>query len=439
MLQSVKRQAILPARRRFVPKRTAGNSSLAGEANVGSNRWRSFARSRSRSGGRTSRLLASAGAALALGVGTLVVVGAGGTAGAANFAPRGPVATPVALHSGYLADLSHVRTGKPSGVVPPLRKGAGTAAQPPQTSTPIFTPTRTTPFLGPMTWHGGPVQHSPHLYLLLWGSNWTTTTKQKASAGYLESFLRGLGTEKGPTPDHWSTITSQYNDSTGYPSFKKSVYVQAYITTSQPPTGVTRTKLGAEAEAFAEAHTLSTLTTDQVIVATQSGTCPADFAGCGKSGTYCAWHSVVSTPSGTVPYTNLPYLPDANKTGATCGAGFRTSSTPANEGFSIVEGHEYAETVTDPQVGTGWLDRTQLFHNPYEIGDKCVWNDKTTAESFDTGSFVVQPLYSNAAWSTTGSGCVLSATGGGTGGAKSNGTIQTTKTGHGGIHLTGVR
>ena len=290
-----------------------------------------------------------------------------------------------------------------------------------------------------MTWHGGPVQHSPHLYLLLWGSNWTTTTKQKASAGYLESFLRGLGTEKGPTPDHWSTITSQYNDSTGYPSFKKSVYVQAYITTSQPPTGVTRTKLGAEAEAFAEAHTLSTLTTDQVIVATQSGTCPADFAGCGKSGTYCAWHSVVSTPSGTVPYTNLPYLPDANKTGATCGAGFRTSSTPANEGFSIVEGHEYAETVTDPQVGTGWLDRTQLFHNPYEIGDKCVWNDKTTAESFDTGSFVVQPLYSNAAWSTTGSGCVLSATGGGTGGAKSNGTIQTTKTGHGGIHLTGVR
>src|SRR6195952_6032639 len=50
----------------------------------------------------------------------------------------------------------------------------------------------------PLVYHGGPVQHTPKVYLLLWGPNW-------ASGGgdtlYLRNFLAALGVR--PT-DSWS-------------------------------------------------------------------------------------------------------------------------------------------------------------------------------------------------------------------------------------------
>jgi hypothetical protein len=60
-----------------------------------------------------------------------------------------------------------------------------------------------------------------------------------------------------------------------------------------------------------------------------------------------------------------------------------------------VEGHELAETMTNP-LDNGWYDA-----NGNEIGDKCAWTglaDTTTS----AGSFAVQPLWSNQA-----NGCVL--------------------------------
>jgi hypothetical protein len=60
------------------------------------------------------------------------------------------------------------------------------------------------------------------------------------------------------------------------------------------------------------------------------------------------------------------------------------------DGFSIVEGHEYAETVTDPYINA-WLDSSGD-----EIGDKCAWQGLFDL-SVPTGAFAMQPLWSNRA------------------------------------------
>ena len=70
-----------------------------------------------------------------------------------------------------------------------------------------------------------------------------------------------------------------------------------------------------------------------------------------------------------------PYIPDA---GASCGQNFVNSNGPL-DGVTIVEGHEYAETVTDQNPAGGYTDSSGA-----ENGDKCAWITPGTAGgSFD--------------------------------------------------------
>src|SRR5258708_17895720 len=75
------------------------------------------------------------------------------------------------------------------------------------------------------------------------------------------------------------------------------------------------------------------------------------------------------------------------------------------DGLSIVGGHEYAETVTDPFPSSGWLDGSGA-----ENSDKCAWigSGQGAAANISLGSnsFAVQSLWSNAFNSGAG-GCVL--------------------------------
>jgi serine protease len=118
---------------------------------------------------------------------------------------------------------------------------------------------------------------------------------------------------------------------------------------------------------------------------------------------FCAWHDYngdstlsggpVTSPYGDIAFTNLPYITDA---GASCGANFVNSgSAGADDGISIVEGHEYAETITDQNPAGGWTDSSG-----YETGDKCAWiTPGTSGGSFDltlpTGTFAMQTTWAN--------------------------------------------
>jgi serine protease len=312
--------------------------------------------------------------------------------------PAAPHATVINLHHAYLAHLGHTKAGKIAGIMYPRGKRPKGA----KTTTSCSEPNC------PLVYNGGSVQHSPHVYLLLWGPHWSSDPAQAASASYLESFFAGLGVQP---QDSWSTITGLYGDGTGYPAFSGSVYKGAFQDTSTPPTGVDQSQLGAEADAFASAQGIADLTNAQIVVATQSGTCPQGFYSpscAGGSGNYCAWHS-----NSNEPYTNLPYILDA---GAGCGESIVQNQW---DGFSIVGGHEYAETVTDPFPVSGWWDGSDPFGG--EIGDKCAWRDPVTGNvdistvTLSTGTFAMQPLYDNNALANGGDGCVMKPVGAVTG------------------------
>ena len=99
---------------------------------------------------------------------------------------------------------------------------------------------------------------------------------------------------------------------------------------------------------------------------------------------YCAWHSATSyTATQELSFTNLPYMPDA---GGSCGANLVQNG---NDGWSIVEGHEYMESVTDPFT-TAWWDAAG-----YEIGDKCAWTGLWLDPLGSWGSFAMQPEWDN--------------------------------------------
>ncbi|MGH3421158.1 MAG: hypothetical protein ACRDOD_16420, partial [Streptosporangiaceae bacterium] len=242
----------------------------------------------------------------------------------------------VNLHRAYEARLGHARPGRISGIV--YARGKAPRARPQHEAA-------CTEPACPVLYNNGPVQVTPHIYLLLWGPNWSTDPAEESTAQYLESFYGGLGVRQpGQAKDNWSTIISQYGDPSGAPIFSQSVLVGTSQDISGPPTGATQAQIAAEADAFAATEGITDLTDAQIVVATQHGACPAGFFAptvCGGNGTYCAWHS-----SSNEPYINMPYLLDA---GTSCGENF-VNSGPAglDDGFSLIGGPEYADTITNP-------------------------------------------------------------------------------------------
>jgi Ricin-type beta-trefoil lectin domain len=310
--------------------------------------------------------------------------------GPASLAP--PPRPRVLTHQAFDRALRTVTSGKRAGIV--LPRAAHQAAR-----SKVALAGCTEPDCE-LAYNGGQVQHSPHVYLLLWG-DWSSSTAQEAYS-YLYYFYQGLGVSPRDT---WSTVTSQYGDGSGSPVFGSPVLVSVWQATSAPPNPVTFADLAAEAETVRTAAGITDLTDAQVVVAAAPGTCFSDgFAGnCGsinQSGGYCAWHSVAADSSGNLPFTNLPFQLDA---GSECGENWINSGQGGQyDGFTVVGGHEYAETITDPFPDTGWYDPADTISGG-EVADKCAWGgtafgvtDPVGDITLSTGTFAVQSLWSNA-------------------------------------------
>src|SRR5258708_4014690 len=245
------------------------------------------------------------------------------------------------LHGAYLRHLPNVRTGKISGIIPPVGKRAK--------ARPVVSGC-TEPNCD-LVYQGGPVQLHPHVYILLWGPGWTSSAPAYGVMWYM---FHGLGVT---SDDTWSTITSQYGCACGHPTFGASVFAGAFQDSSTPPNPVTNNDIYAEANALATAQGITDLTDAQIIVASQSGTCfsteTGGFAGsCGTpnpSAGYCAWHS-----SSNEPVTNLPYQLDAR---ILCGENMGNAGSAGRyDATSLDAGHEYAESSTGPFPDSGCVD-----------------------------------------------------------------------------------
>jgi serine protease len=89
----------------------------------------------------------------------------------------------------------------------------------------------------------------------------------------------------------------------------------------------------------------------------------------------------------------MPYIVDA---GASCGVNFINSGSAGTlDGVSIVNGHEYAETITDQNPAGGWTNTS----SGEEDGDLCAWSQGPGAPaanlSLTTGTFAMQSTWGN--------------------------------------------
>jgi hypothetical protein len=269
----------------------------------------------------------------------------------------------------------HVHMSGRFGIVPvrghriKLNQPAGRSCRPGSASAPSVS--------GALSYGGGPVATNPVVYLDFWGSQWDSDSNGVEQ--YMQALFGGLG----DASDNWSTTMSQYTDGSGNPvTFGGSVLGGTWVDDASPaPQSASQADIAAEAQNAAAVFGVSGPDVD-IFVVSPSGTSPDGFPNTG----FCAWHDW----NGTTAYTNMPYVLDA---GSGCGANSVQSQL---DGFSIVGGHEYAEAVTDPEPSSGWVDQS----SGEEIGDLCAWTN-LQAISFDTGTFAMQPL-----WSDNDNGCV---------------------------------
>lgn len=234
-----------------------------------------------------------------------------------------------------------------------------------------------------VTYGGGPVLRMPAVYVVFWGFS-SHAADPSGERTYLTKFLSGVGGSS------WMNITHQYYQiKHGKHQRIKNLQGQLAGTwvdlTDPEPSTPSDAQIKAEARNL-EAH-FGFNSNASYVVATSH-----DHNSSGFGSTYCAYHGATPSAGGTISYTNLPYMTDA---GTNCGENFiNPGHGGLLDGVSIVEGHEYAGSQTDPQPSSGWTP---------EIGDLCAWQRPPAGDiRLSTGVFAVQGLYSNAS-----SSCVL--------------------------------
>jgi serine protease len=269
----------------------------------------------------------------------------------------------------------------------------------------------------------GVVTGAPRVYLVFWGSQWgspatnsrgdvTLTGDPSSMAPDLQEFMKGLGTA-GET---WSGVMTQYcqGASKGAQACPVGVTHVSYPAggvlagvwvdgSSAAPPQANGHQIGVEALSAASHFANTTETANrnvQYVIVSPAGTHPDGFNT--SSAQFCAWHDStgdstltggsVNSSYGQLVFTNLPYVTDAGKS---CGQGaVNSGSAGALDGVTIVEGHEYAETLTDPYPASGWSDGSGN-----ENGDKCAWITSGAGASqnltLSTGSFAVQSTWAN--------------------------------------------
>lgn len=227
-----------------------------------------------------------------------------------------------------------------------------------------------------LIWGGGPVQHSPKLYLIFWG--WSSASDTSHDPDGLASYLVNYANAYGGS--NLANVQTQYNDNSGYITNPHPMYGGAVYDSSMPPSTYTDAQVASEALKYVS-HFGYSADANYIVVT------PHGYTQSGFGSQWCGYHNTTSSSSGAVAYTNLPYTPDA---GSGCGVG-SVNSPGTLDGTSIVGGHEMSETITDPQAGNGWVDSSGA-----EDGDKCAWTNLQNVQMYGGATFPNQPEWSNA-------------------------------------------
>jgi hypothetical protein len=272
----------------------------------------------------------------------------------------------------------------------------------------------------------GVTSGTPKVYIVVYGSQWgtagtdangnmTLSNDPVSAVPYLQNMFKGLGTGG----ELWSGVMTQYCDGSGVSTgatfcassanhigYPNSPLVSVWYDNSvASPSNATGAQLAQEAIRAAQHFGNTTAASNryvQYVILSPTGTHPDGFNTSG--GTFCAWHDWqgdgygITSPVGDVAFTNMPYVHDM---GASCGQNFVNSGAQgAVDGFSIVNGHEYAETVTDQNPAGGWTNHVKGSRSRgQENGDECAWISSGQGKSQDVvmgnGSYAMQSTWSN--------------------------------------------
>lgn len=262
------------------------------------------------------------------------------------------------------------------------------------------------------------------VYVVFWGSQWGTqgtdsngnltfSGDNDNGAPLIQKMFKGIGTGN----ELWSGVMTQYCDGSGVSTGATSCSASAahvgyptggafagvwYDNSSAEPSAASGHQIGTEA-VNAAAHFGNTTAASnryaQYDILSAPGTNPDNY----KTGGFCAWHDyngdsslsggAVSSPYGDIAFTNMPYVMDQ---GSSCGQNFVNSgSAGTDDGYTIVNGHEYAETITDQNPAGGWTASSGQ-----ENADECAWvspgqQGGATNVAMGNGSYAMQGTWSN--------------------------------------------
>lgn len=265
----------------------------------------------------------------------------------------------------------------------------------------------------PLTWHGGPVQIEPRIYLIFWGSKWQNPTDPNYAT--LQKIMGDTKTLfKYLAGGAYNEILTQYYDDPNNPNSyvhnDKVSFQDSWIDATDPPSGgvvwddicgIVVNSFYCEVQNALSNHPVgsknawTTSADTQFIVYPQPGTNITDptlIEVCGAHG----YEQVV----------NIPYIFDYVDT--TNSKKCALSEVNA-EAWTT---HEYAEAATDPQysvtsgTSTGWYSSDGSAHG--EIGDLCA-NDFTQYP--DPSNTQLAGMTFQALWDNSQNTCTNTASG----------------------------
>ncbi|MGO9249357.1 MAG: hypothetical protein ACLP7W_12355, partial [Solirubrobacteraceae bacterium] len=154
-------------------------------------------------------------------------------------------------------------------------------------------------YIGPVEWQGGPVQLTPKIYVIFWGSNVEEPGVGKEDHEMLEKLFNGY------SGSAYEGIWTQYFDASG--NISSTVTPTFYVDKSvKAPEKVNRLKLEEEVTRAVEANKWTPEVTAQFIVTTAPGTTWESTSG-------CAYHGKTTTSEhvkGGIVFDNVPYQGD---------------------------------------------------------------------------------------------------------------------------------
>jgi hypothetical protein len=196
----------------------------------------------------------------------------------------------------------------------------------------------------PVHWNGGPVQREPFVHVDFWGGNWNNHAGDESKL---------LAVYQAASGSAYGSILTQYFDGGGY--VNNNTGLIWYTDERGKEVELTQAHIEAEAQYLINDVWGSPTVNTQIVLAVAPESTYKKMSGCG-------WHEYL--PSLGVTITVIPWEGD-EPLRSECLEYYQPGAPPWQEEQATAS-HEWAESATDPQGGSGWTTHKE------ELADVCV-------------------------------------------------------------------